>query len=579
MHKIYIDKSDSAASVIDRILATQEDEVVLYIPRFTKLASSSNFKLLKREVNSSGKSIEIESVDEEVLDLARSVGIEAANPFFRKNKRAMSDILSPGSEIDKAPKSKSHSRGDIGSRDEEDDSVSVTSHGKYGKTLGKEEEMIDDEEMKAAEEDREEYHHKKHDHHPKFKSFFKMRDKFKFKATATAKKMNSLKVWPVILISAFAVTVGAVVLPTAKIKVTLEKINWDFNGSLIASAAIKDPYLLNGQLKVGGVIFDKSKNIINSYPATGSQSVSRKASGTITVYNAYSSDPQPLVKETRFASPEGKIFRIDRGVVIPGAKIVDNKIVPSSIDLTVYADKAGAEYNIGPAKFRVPGLQGSAKYEGFYGESRDSMSGGFVGVAKVPTESDIIKARDKNKKSLESVLSSEAVLSIPKEMKIIDKATKFIVTKEEINKTTDDAGNFSVTTYGVKKLFGFREADLILALKSQLINEIKLQSSDNSNNASDKEIGLDLKSNSIVSGEPRVDFDQKELSVVLKFKSVWTNAFDPIKFKEAALGKSEEEMADSLELFKGIQSIDVNLWPFWVISVPSNSSKVSIDVE
>ena len=60
MHKIYIDKSDSAASVIDRILATQEDEVVLYIPRFTKLASSSNFKLLKREVNSSGKSIEIE---------------------------------------------------------------------------------------------------------------------------------------------------------------------------------------------------------------------------------------------------------------------------------------------------------------------------------------------------------------------------------------------------------------------------------------------------------------------------------------------------------------------------------------
>ena len=579
MHKIYIDKSDSAASVIDRILATQEDEVVLYIPRFTKLASSSNFKLLKREVNSSGKSIEIESVDEEVLDLARSVGIEAANPFFRKNKRAMSDILSPGSEIDKAPKSKSHSRGDIGSRDEEDDSVSVTSHGKYGKTLGKEEEMIDDEEMKAAEEDREEYHHKKHDHHPKFKSFFKMRDKFKFKATATAKKMNSLKVWPVILISAFAVTVGAVVLPTAKIKVTLEKINWDFNGSLIASAAIKDPYLLNGQLKVGGVIFDKSKNIINSYPATGSQSVSRKASGTITVYNAYSSDPQPLVKETRFASPEGKIFRIDRGVVIPGAKIVDNKIVPSSIDLTVYADKAGAEYNIGPAKFRVPGLQGSAKYEGFYGESRDSMSGGFVGVAKVPTESDIIKARDKNKKSLESVLSSEAVLSIPKEMKIIDKATKFIVTKEEINKTTDDAGNFSVTTYGVKKLFGFREADLILALKSQLINEIKLQSSDNSNNASDKEIGLDLKSNSIVYGEPRVDFDKKELSVVLKFKSVWTNAFDPIKFKEAALGKSEEEMADSLELFKGIQSIDVNLWPFWVISVPSNSSKVSIDVE
>src|SRR3989338_6469912 len=98
MRKIYVDKSDNVASVVERILATAEDEIILYIPRFTKLASSNNFKLLKREIHSSGKVVQIESVDEEVLEMAKGLGMHASNPFFRKNKRPMSDIISRGED-------------------------------------------------------------------------------------------------------------------------------------------------------------------------------------------------------------------------------------------------------------------------------------------------------------------------------------------------------------------------------------------------------------------------------------------------------------------------------------------------
>src|SRR3990167_11473072 len=53
-------------------------------------------------------------------------------------------------------------------------------------------------------------------------------------------------------------------------------------------------------------------------PAQGVERVEDKASGTITVYNDYSTAPQKLVKNTRFQTPEGLVFRAPAEVIIPG---------------------------------------------------------------------------------------------------------------------------------------------------------------------------------------------------------------------------------------------------------------------
>ena len=59
--------------------------------------------------------------------------------------------------------------------------------------------------------------------------------------------------------------------------------------------------------------------------------LNEKARGSLTVYNEYSSSPQTLVATTRFESPEGKIFRIEKNIVVPGAKIEEGKIIASTI--------------------------------------------------------------------------------------------------------------------------------------------------------------------------------------------------------------------------------------------------------
>ena len=68
--------------------------------------------------------------------------------------------------------------------------------------------------------------------------------------------------------------------------------------------------------------------------------------GEVTIVNNYSK-PQTLVRTTRLLTPEGKLFRLDKQVVVPAG---------GQVTAPVYADKAGLEYLIGPSKFTIPGL-------------------------------------------------------------------------------------------------------------------------------------------------------------------------------------------------------------------------------
>ena len=110
----------------------------------------------------------------------------------------------------------------------------------------------------------------------------------------------------------------------------------------------------------------------------GTTHVETKAAGSITVYNNFSVSSEHLIKNTRFQSPDGLIFRTPADVVIPGR--VGPK--PGQVTVTVTADQSGTQYNIAsPVKFIVPGLKtNSAMYSGIYAQSSAPISGGSSGT-------------------------------------------------------------------------------------------------------------------------------------------------------------------------------------------------------
>ncbi|NOY35931.1 MAG: hypothetical protein GXP44_03435 [bacterium] len=182
--------------------------------------------------------------------------------------------------------------------------------------------------------------------------------------------------------------------------------------------------------------------------STAVEKISERASGLIVAYNAYSSRPQPLVARTRFETPDGKIYRIKRRAVIPGAEIKNGKIIPSSLELKVYADKPGEDHNIGLSDFTIPGFKGDPRYEKFYARSKTKMSGGFEGAASVIAEKDILAVENKLKETIRENLKKSLIAKKPKGYLLYDGALLITFSEIEGNpKPGDRAENFK---YGLK---------------------------------------------------------------------------------------------------------------------------------
>ncbi len=128
--------------------------------------------------------------------------------------------------------------------------------------------------------------------------------------------------------------------------------------------------------------------------AKGKETVSERAEGTIFVYNAKSSQPQRLIKNTRFETKEGLIFRIKESIEIPGVKKdAKGNDVPGKVVADVFADGTGEQYNVPAQRFTVPGLKGTDQYDSVYGESIAPFAGGFEGEKYIIDEAELDTAK------------------------------------------------------------------------------------------------------------------------------------------------------------------------------------------
>lgn len=318
--------------------------------------------------------------------------------------------------------------------------------------------------------------------------------------------------------------------------------------------------------QIPGEIFTQRKNLTLSFSATGKQYVEKKSKGKIVVYNAFSSESQTLIAGTRFAVPDGKILKLDAKMVVPGAKISEGKIVPSSVEGMVTAEKAGDQYNIGPiSKLTLPGFKGSAKYDGFYGALNEQLTGGFVGEIAVATDADIKQGRDKTTQTLKENLDVFINSQIPPEFKIIDGAKQFSVVKENINKEADAGGNFMVYIEAETSIIGFGETNLL-----QMLNDL------GGNSLGE---GFETKTFQMDYGVARADFKNGKMSFPVDFKGVFWQPIDGDKIKASITDKTEKELKTAVFALPGVEKATVSLWPFWVKRVPDNFNRIKVEVD
>jgi len=357
------------------------------------------------------------------------------------------------------------------------------------------------------------------------------------------------------------------VLPKADIEVAAksEVISQNLNIA-IDKGASKIDYALN---KIPAQLIKLEKKYSQSFPATGQRQVNEKATGTITVFNEFSSSPQSLVEKTRFTSEGGKIFRTTKTITVPGAKIVDGKIVASSIDVTVVADQPGSDYNISAGRFTIPGFSGSPKFTAFYGKSDKSFSGGASGLMKVVSQDDFDKAKAGFWEESKATLDKEFRAQIPTGLKLLDSSLKEdLVSAESSVSVSLPADNFTLTIKGVATVLLFDESDILDIVNKKIVEKA----------GTDK--GLKVKMDSIdyqLVGLPDLTRGQMNLITKLNGKIVWPLSAEDIRM--AIMGKGEQAMRDYFAQHPEITEVKVSFWPFWVKSVPANLDKIKIIVK
>ncbi|MDO8602017.1 MAG: hypothetical protein Q7R62_02750 [bacterium] len=543
--KIAILKSDEPAEVAEKLMDSEAEEIILSIPKFSKFGESiSNFKLIKRQAELLKCTVRIESVDEDVVALAKKAGLEASNPFFGRAARSpkqFSDIIvkkpsrivaaraapipkpepKPAPEAAPLPVSEpivSKPAPEIVATPIRITGLASVSEISTGRRF--------------------------------FNKIFKGR--------------ISLFVIVAIVVFGLVPYIAFAVLPRAEIKLTMQKEDWTFKNAVVADKSIVT--IDKEASRIPGQVFLQKTNVSSKFPATGKKNIERKATGIITIYNAYSSAAQSLIANTRFVTPDGKVFRLVSAVTVPGAKIASGKVVPSSVTAEVIADKPGSAYNIGPiAKLTIPGFSGTPKYEGFYGDSKAAFTGGFIGEAKVATEEDIKNAKVKSTANLESSLRTLMTTQMPADFTVLDDATIFTLTKQTVTPEAGIDGQFTVLSEGQVSLIAFREKDLLDFLHGRI----------------DKEKGgeFEILGENKEYGISRVDMSAGRVSFALIYTAKLRHKLDQTKLISQIVGKSEEEIKTVIGVVPGIAGGTANLWPFYVRTVTKNTDKIKIAIE
>lgn len=353
------------------------------------------------------------------------------------------------------------------------------------------------------------------------------------------------------------VYVGVAVLPRVDIKIALQKKSFDFNESVSASLKSSD---------LPAELFTQKGNLQLLFSASNKKRIEVKARGEIIIYNAYSSQPQSLVATTRFMTPDNKIFRLDKAITVPGAKVTDGKIIPSNVAAAVTADKAGEEYNVGPvARLSIPGFKDTPKYAGFYGEIKQPISGGFIGEAAVPTAEELKIARAQMAESLKETLKQRILGGLPADFKSLEGAQEFKILKEEINYKVPEPGRFGIFLDSQFKLLAFKESDVQTFFVNKSLNKL--------------DGDYETLSAVLEYGAARVDLDKGILSFPVKAGISLRRSFDIENFRKQAAGKKETELKTLIFSLPGLETGKISFWPFWVGRAPQDLSRITIDAQ
>ena len=454
---LYLEIDEEVTSIVDRMKSLRNKSIMLVIPnRATLLQSIVNLKLLKKQAEKIGKDLSVVTTDKTGRNLASQVGLtvyasvdtdktvdtgvfeNSEINLGKKDEREPSQESSGLPKLDEmynstlsALEKSKQLRSKIGLDQEEIEEVPVE------KTI---EEVKENVTSTAPEESRE----------------YKAKKQVRYKNTRAKSEVTTLKMLSpnkklLYLMFSFSLVilliVGYFVLPNATIEVQpkLEPISYTTNVTMLDVTRYANVLKDGEALKMIGSypVEIKELTLTQDVPATGKRSVGKRSQGTITVRNKVGRT-WDFVKNTRFRSADGIIFRTTKAVRVLGNQEADVLVIADDIDEN--ESPVGERGNLEPTEFTIPGLAGSSP-QYVDGYSKTAFTGGTNEFENIVLKGDIEAAKEIIKEKLFEIAEEKIVERIEKENKDRGLNLKLFKTgkndadirKEVLNVTVDNS--------------------------------------------------------------------------------------------------------------------------------------------
>lgn len=288
---------------------------------------------------------------------------------------------------------------------------------------------------------------------------------------------------------------------------------------------------------------------------TVTETVTEKASGTIKISNTNSSD-QKLIKNTRFESAEGKIYRVRDSIVVPAL---------GTLEVKVFADEGGESFNTTSATFKLPGLKSSDLYNKVTATTVTPIQGGFSGT----------------RKSIDSAEKKKVVAELEQEIiEAVRTGKNYGGTKLLVRKTTSaDIGEVTESAQGDQVLFTINaEAKALFVAKEDLAAALAVEAG---SPVQSKRIEFkgDIPQLSAVEAFDSAQYGKKPVQVQVAGEHALTYTVDKVQLAKDLAGAQRDGVKDLLGKYPEIEKAIATVRPFWRSKLPGNPEKITILLE
>lgn len=388
------------------------------------------------------------------------------------------------------------------------------------------------------------------------------------KQTKSVKWMKPVAGLMVLVVLALAA--GYVFLPEATIQVTArsEPVTRDLSirvdKNLAASAA--------DDLAVPGKFIEIEVTGKKTAASTGSKNVGKKASGFVLIYN-FSKTTLILKAPTTVLTSGGRkyFFTQDVGGIRPTARIglEDEEVDPTSLiaPVPLAAEGPGEEYNLqAGTRLEIENEAFGSQPKLLYAIVVEDISGGSTKQLPVVAQSDIDNSYDLLFKEIVEKTRTEMVEQNPG-FKILDNALAAdTVEKQTSAQAGDEAAEFQSTMKLKVRILAFDETE-ILELVTQRIKRLLPETKI-----------LITEGERIQSQFANVNLDNGTGILVTHFEGQIFYRLDEAELLEKVKGKTVDEIREILLSQPEINSIEIELAPFWVKRAPKLKGKTKIEV-